>query len=400
MTNSVPDLRPAANHQTPRIKRRGLLGALGALAAGVVARLTEAPLSAGTDGDVVLGGPNTTATTTSISTTTASTTAVALSSNSGATLSALNSSRVTPSAGIQASGVYGVAAITNVNSVDGIGVLAHGLGNGGASAVVAHSDSGHGVRSFSEKGVGVMGESKDGYPLIGRVRRDNSVWSIAIYGLNDSLISQGPPGGGGFGIYGVSMCGHGVVGVTTAAGAAGIVGATNGVAGTAAGAFFGDVFVRGSLTVAGGAKSAAVPHPDGTHRRLYCMESPESWFEDFGQAQLACGRAEVAFDPDFAALVNLSAYHVYLTEHGTHHHVTLKQRTPTGFTVEADAELAALKGRALADLNGTFSWRVVAKRKDIDGERLATVVIPSAPTLPEPPPPAPPMPETPRQHVR
>ena len=91
---------------------------------------------------------------------------------------------------------------------------------------------------------------------------------------------------------------------------------------------------------------------------------------------------------------------MFLTEQGTHHHVIVKSQTPTGFTVEADAELAALKGRALTDLNGTFSWRVVAKRKDIDGERLATVVIPTAPTLPEAPPPAPPMPEMPRQHVR
>jgi hypothetical protein len=63
------------------------------------------------------------------------------------------------------------------------------------------------------------------------------------------------------------------------------------------------VFVRGDFTVAGGAKSAAVPHPDGTHRWLYCLESPESWFEDFGRAQLTCGRAEVKIDPDFAALV-------------------------------------------------------------------------------------------------
>jgi hypothetical protein len=81
-------------------------------------------------------------------------------------------------------------------------------------------------------------------------------------------------------VYGISLRGHAVVGATTAEGAAGIVGATNGVAGTSAGAFFGQVFVSGDFTVAGGAKSAAVPHPDGTHRRLYCLESPESWFED------------------------------------------------------------------------------------------------------------------------
>jgi hypothetical protein len=33
-----------------------------------------------------------------------------------------------------------------------------------------------------------------------------------------------------------------------------------------------------------GTKSAAVPFPDGSQRALYCMESPELWFEDFGVA--------------------------------------------------------------------------------------------------------------------
>jgi hypothetical protein len=289
-------------------------------------------------------------------------------------------------------------ATTVANTPAGVGVLAQAFA-GGATAVLAQSAVGYGVRGSSESGVGVLGQSRQGYPIVGRFA-GGSFPSIAIYGINESPYGEGARGIGGFGIYGVSLNGHGVVGSTTAAGAAGIVGATNGVAGTAAGAFFGDVFVRGTLTVAGGAKSAAVPHPDGTHRRLYCMESPESWFEDFGQAHLECGRADVALDPDFAALVDLSDYHVFLTEKGTHQHVIVKSQTPTGFTVEADAEIAALKGRALAELNGTFSWRVVARRKDIDGERLATVVIPIAPALPEAPPPAPPMPEMPRPHVR
>ena len=65
------------------------------------------------------------------------------------------------------------------------------------------------------------------------------------------------------------------------------------------------------MTVVGGAKSAAVPHPDGTHRRLYCVESPESWFEDFGKGQLDCGEADVAIDPTFAAVVDLDDYHVF-----------------------------------------------------------------------------------------
>ncbi len=141
----------------------------------------------------------------------------------------------------------------------------------------------------------------------------------------------------------------------------------------------------GSLTVVGGAKSAAVPHPDGSHRRLYCLESPESWFEDFGTGRLECGRAQIPIDPDFAAMVDLSDDHVFLAESGRHHALAVTSRTPAGFVVEADTTLATLKGRKDVDLTGTFSWRVVARRRDIRAERLATVTIPPEPALPAPP---------------
>ena len=112
-----------------------------------------------------------------------------------------------------------------------------------------------------------------------------------------------------------------------------------------------------------------------------------------------CGRAEVTIDPDFAALVDSSDYHVFLTEHDTHQHVIVKHRNATGFTVEADAELAALKDKSPSELNGAFSWRVVARRKDIPGERLASVTIPAEPTLPDAPPRLPSMPEWPAPSV-
>ena len=115
------------------------------------------------------------------------------------------------------------------------------------------------------------------------VANDNA---IALYALNYSTYTGGGPGAGGFAIDGFSAKGHGLVGATAAAGAAAVVGATNGVAGAYAAAFYGPVIVGGNFTVVGGAKSAAVPHPDGSHRRLYCVESPESWFEDFGRGTL------------------------------------------------------------------------------------------------------------------
>jgi hypothetical protein len=41
-------------------------------------------------------------------------------------------------------------------------------------------------------------------------------------------------------------------------------------------------------------------------------------------------------------------------------------------------------GQTDTDLNGAFSWRIVARRRDIPVERLARVTIPSEPTLPAP----------------
>jgi hypothetical protein len=249
-------------------------------------------------------------------------------------------------------------------------------------------ESGRGQNSAGVMGygngasVGVVGQSDSGTPILGQVSPGSSANAIAIYGLNNSTFTGGAPGAGGFGVYGLSARGHGLVGATASAGAAAVVGATNGVAGAFAAAFYGPVIVGGDFTVVGGAKSAAVPHPDGSHRRLYCVESPESWFEDFGKGSLECGRGEVRIDPDFAAMVHLDEYHVFLTERGPHLALSVVEQTPAGFRVEADAAYAAMLGRHVDDLTSTFSWRLVAKRRDIAGRRLEPVTIPAAPVLP------------------
>ena len=149
---------------------------------------------------------------------------------------------------------------------------------------------------------------------------------------NNSSYTGEAPGAGGFAMYGLSANGHGLVGATAATGAAAVVGATNGIAGAFAAAFYGSVIVGGDLTVVGGAKSAAVLHPDGSHRRLYCMESPESWFEDFGKGRLECGSAQIAIDPDFGAVVDLSDYHVFLTEYGGHNDLSVAETYSRGIS--------------------------------------------------------------------
>jgi hypothetical protein len=165
---------------------------------------------------------------------------------------------------------------------------------------------------------------------------------------------------GSTGVYGVSTSGTGVYGQ----------------GGSYAGLFVGPVVVQGDFTVVGGVKSAAVPHPDGSLRRLCAIEAPESWFEDFGEGQLANGRGEVRFDPDFAAVVRTQDFHVFLTPQGDCNGLFVGRRSASGFEVR---ELRA--GTASV----SFSYRVVAKRKDVNGRRLERVAKPAVQSAPQTP---------------
>ncbi len=171
-------------------------------------------------------------------------------------------------------GVYGTTnarpPASNLPAASGV----HGVGNGANTAGVYGNDAGAsvGVFGYSGTNVGVFGVSGGG--------------SGQPYGVVGS-VNKAP----GFGLFGVAS----VAGTVGFAGGAGVVGA---IAGQFAGPVNiynngaiapGDLYVQGNSTVVG-TKSAAVPHPDGTHRLLYCVESPEAWFEDFGEGRLSGGR--------------------------------------------------------------------------------------------------------------
>jgi hypothetical protein len=220
----------------------------------------------------------------------------------------------------------------------------------------------------SSAGNGVLGRS----PYIGvRGEVTGAANGFAVFAVNGSSYQAGGPGTGGWGVYASSQFGHALVGASLTPGAAGFVGSNNSIAGAYAGLFYGPVIVSGDFTVTG-AKSAAVAHPDGTHRRVYCVESPESWFEDFGKGQLECGQAHIAIDPNFAAVASLDDYHVFLTAYDADQLLHVAQQTTSGFVVRAKDDSAA----------GRFSWRIVAKRKDIPAPRFDAVEIPSAPEMP------------------
>jgi hypothetical protein len=132
--------------------------------------------------------------------------------------------------------------------------------------------------------------------------------------------------------------------------------------------FFGNVIVQGNFTVMPGfAKSGAVTFADGTTRRLYATEMPESWFEDVGEAQLVNGRATVPIPPDFAQAVNTSLpYHVFPVGYSADiEALNVTVRAPDHFEVQAN-------GKGVVE--GSFGYRILAKRKSGTAPRFERVV--------------------------
>ncbi|MBV9673814.1 MAG: hypothetical protein JO076_13460 [Verrucomicrobia bacterium] len=233
----------------------------------------------------------------------------------------------------------GVAGFGGSNN--GTGVF--GLGGGSTGPGVRGIGSG-GANTASDTPVGVFGQGANGFE--GVVGFDSGGRSAGVRGTSNEVNGVGVRGEGNNGPFAI-----GVIGVSNQG---------------SAGLFFGAVTVHGNFSVVGGAKSAVVAFPDGSHRRLYCVESPECWFEDFGGGQLVKGQAEVQLDPGFSSVVNGDAYHVFITEYENNNALYVTKRTSTGFVVRAKSPAAA----------GTFSYRIVAKRKDITAPRFEKVTLP------------------------
>jgi len=286
-------------------------------------------------------------------------------------------------------------------TAEGRGVIGGATGSG--DAVVGYANAGNGVTGMSQRTHGVQGYCVGGPGAVG-VRGD-AARGIGVSGTGDwGVVGVSTGSGAGVmasartdAVVATSNSARGVVGSTLSSTGSGVHGIANpagpgtghvGLRGTSsrgfgllaststgvAGGFIGSVVVIGNFTAIGGVKSAAVPHPDGSHRLTYALESPETWFEDFGRARLASGRAEVRLDPDFAALVRTDDFHVFLTAEGESPGLFVAERNEAGFEVR---EQRGGEG----DI--PFSYRVVARRRDVDARRLATFDIPEFPSEPE-----------------
>jgi hypothetical protein len=137
------------------------------------------------------------------------------------------------------------------------------------------------------------------------------------------------------------------------------------------------VYSYGNFAVLGGTKSAIVDTPDYGVRHLYAMESPDNWFEDFGQAQLVDGKATVTIEPVFAQTVNLSQpYHVFAMPLGNCP-LYIAEKTTMSFTVRA------LDGQTGASCDIAFDYRIIAKRLGYEDLRLGPAQDPATTRAPD-----------------
>jgi hypothetical protein len=260
-------------------------------------------------------------------------------------------------------------------SGQGIGV--YGMANGGYGvygyAEASDSNSG-GVYGKGTAGYGVKGQSNHGYAVFG----ENTATTGSYYGVVGTTTS--PTGSGvmgytnkatGKGIYGLHSsttgAGYGVAGVSTSSGGAyGVYGQAP-PGGSWAGYFSGNGYFTGTLGA--GVKTAIVATSQG-HRKLYCQESPELWFEDFGEGELMGGLARIELDPLFLETVTINDEHpmkVFIQLNDDCNGVYVK-RQKTGFQV-----IELYGGNSSAH----FTYRVVAKRKGYQKTRLEATADPT-----------------------
>jgi hypothetical protein len=121
-----------------------------------------------------------------------------------------------------------------------------------------------------------------------------------------------------------------------------------------------DLLVEGDLEVLGN-KNAVVDTSVGM-RKVYAQESPECWFEDFGQGRLDGGRATVEFDSLFLDTVTIDSDHPFM--------VFITPTGPMGdyYIEKSGASFIVVAENASA--GATFDWRVVAKRRGYENDRL------------------------------
>jgi hypothetical protein len=238
----------------------------------------------------------------------------------------------------------------------------------GGTGVSGTVTTGTGVFGRAPKGIAIWGQSATKQGVLGESGLSTGVEGKSVSGIGVKAEANGVfPAVVASAPNAIAVNGDGVYGVRGASTTKSGIGVFGKCSDGYAGYFEGNVLIVGDLTKTGIGSSVGVRFPDRSYRLLHSIESPESWFEDFGEGRLVKGKAEVKIDPDFAKTVDLrKRYHVFVTPHSAKiSGLAVVARLPGRFRVEhADGG------------SGTFSYRVVAKRADISVPRLKRMKMP------------------------
>jgi hypothetical protein len=135
----------------------------------------------------------------------------------------------------------------------------------------------------------------------------------------------------------------------------------------------GNAYLSGTIMTAGG--TYARKGNSGTTRVAYGAQMTAPEIEDVGEGNLVNGRGVVVIDPALADTIDMRhAYHVFITPEGDSNQLYVTQKTPGSFVVRE-----AHGGRSTI----AFDYRIVAKPRDENGDRLA--LAPAQPEHPHPP---------------
>ncbi len=262
-------------------------------------------------------------------------------------------------------------------------VFAAVTGLGAGTGVYASSPSGSGVFAKSTSGVGLRAESTSNDAITGKT---GVAVKSGVYGYNSAS---------GYGVYGQSATGFGM-----GAAGAGDASGTDAVGDLVLSGARGEVLAGDRLNLSAtravnvgldrdnndanacfyvfngagaavgsicenGAKSAILATEEFGQRKVYAMESPEVWLEDFGTATLVDGVATVTLEPIFVQMISQSeAYHVFVTPLGESGVLYVADKASGGFTVrEAGGGASGV----------AFDWRIAAKRAGLEGLRAEVV---------------------------
>jgi hypothetical protein len=230
-------------------------------------------------------------------------------------------------------------------------------------AIIAYNDN------FSGLGGGIQGisnSSPNGAGVVGFSTVSQT--AIKTFGTEPVGVSGDSGFAGGIGVWGTEDSGYAVYGLNNGPYVTGLFLNQSSKPSYAleAGTLSNNCLIdtSGDLTCTGNV-SGAVQGQGERMVRLYAMQSPENWFEDFGSATLSDGWATVRFDPNFAATVNTSVeYHVFITPKGDSGALYVSNETASGFEVHEHGG-----GRS----NIAFDYRIVGRRKGYENVRLEDV---------------------------